>query len=81
MLLVSVFFQIKVYYAALSGVWEFKSILTTPLATFFGHELAESIPSGNVFENIESFQERIICLSIQVIESVDSICRDSTDTQ
>ena len=80
MLLVSLFFQIKVYYAALSGVWEFKSILTIPLATF-GNEPAESIPSGNVFENIESFQERIICLSIQVIESVDSICRDSTDTQ
>ena len=77
MLQVSLFFQIKVHYAALSGVWEFKSILTTPLATFFGHELAESIPSGNVFE---SFQERIICLSIQVIESVDSIRRDSTDT-
>jgi len=49
MLQVSFFFQIKVYYAALSGVWEFKSILTTPLAPFFGNEPAENIPSGNVF--------------------------------
>jgi len=47
MLQVSLIFQIKAYYAALSGVWEFESALMTPLATIFGNKLAENIPSGN----------------------------------